>query len=327
MNQYVASFTTHLQDALSIGRSNSFTPQHTSFQNIIITGLGGSGIGGKIVAQLIGDSCKVPVYVNNDYVLPAFVSENTLVIASSYSGNTEETLISVEQALKAGATVYCVSSGGKLIDLAKEKGLGHTIIPGGFPPRAAFGYSFPQLFFVLEKFGFINNSFDNSIERTIALLNAAEEDIKNEALKIAEQIHGKTPVIYSEAKFEGVAVRFRQQINENSKVLCWHHVLPEMNHNELVGWAGANEQFAVLMLNNESDFYRTKERFKFSKNIFSQYTSTIIDIHSQGDNDLMRSLYLIHLTDWISCYLADLRGVDSIEVNVIVSLKSKLAQF
>lgn len=327
MKSYVADFAQHLSQALTIGKASTFVPAKKDIQNIIITGLGGSGIGGKIISQLVSAKCSVPMYVNNDYKLPAFVGPKTLVIASSYSGNTEETLISVEQALAAGAEVFCISSGGRLSEIAKEKGLGLLQLPGGFPPRAAFGLSFPQLYFALSTYGFVDRSFEKIFEQAIQLFNSSEEEIKQDAYKLAEQLHGKTPVIYSEAGFEGVAIRFRQQLNENSKVLCWHHILPEMNHNELVGWAGGTEDVAAILIQNESDYYRTKERFVFSKNVFNNYTSTIIDLNSQGDSDLLRSLYLIHLTDWTSCYLADMRNVDAIEIDVINKLKSRLAEF
>lgn len=328
MKGYVADFSQHLAQALEIGKSCSFVPSSKKIDNIIITGLGGSGIGGKIISQLIGGSCPVPIYVNNDYTLPAFVGANTLVIASSYSGNTEETLISVEQAMAAGAEVFAITSGGKLLEIVKEKGFGYITLPGGFPPRAAFGLGFPQLYFALSKYGFVNNDFLAIIEKTINMLNSSEEEIKQDAYKLAEGLHGKNRVVlYSEADFEGVSIRIRQQLNENSKILCWHHIIPEMNHNELVGWAGGDSDVAVILLQNESDHYRSKERFVFSRNVFQNYTSTILDLHSQGDSDLMRTLYLVHLTDWTSCYLADMRNVDAVEIDVINKLKSRLAEF
>ncbi|MES2629736.1 MAG: bifunctional phosphoglucose/phosphomannose isomerase [Bacteroidota bacterium] len=327
MKNLVADFSNHLDQALTIGRENSFVPSNKDIRNIIITGLGGSGIGGKIISQLVSGTCPVPIYINNDYKLPAFVGPHTLVVACSYSGNTEETLSSVEQSLAAGAEVFCITSGGKLAEIAREKNLGVITVPGGFPPRAAFGLTFPQLYAALNIYGFIDKQYQAVIEQVIGVLNASEEDIKRDAYVLAEKLHGKTPVIYSEAGFEGVAIRFRQQLNENSKVLCWHHILPEMNHNELVGWAGGDENVAVVLIQNESDFYRTKERFVFSKNVMGDKTSTIIDLKSQGDSDLFRALYLIHLTDWTSCYLADLRNVDAVEINVINKLKSRLAEF
>lgn len=327
MKSYVAAFAQHLEQALEIGKQHAFHPSTKDIRNIIITGLGGSGIGGKIISQLVADTCRVPIYINNDYRLPAFVNQHTLVIASSYSGNTEETLFSVEQAITAGAEVFCITSGGKLAEIAKANSLGIISVPGGLPPRAAFGISFPQLYFALNKYDFVDNSFISVFDQVIQLINASQEEIKIEAYSLAEKLHGKNPVLYAEAAFEGVAIRFRQQLNENSKILCSHHVLPEMNHNELVGWAGGSQDHAVVLIRNESDFYRTKERFTFSKNVFSQHTSTIIELNSQGDSNLFRTLYLIHLTDWASCYLADLRNVDAIEIDVINKLKARLTEF
>ncbi|HEX4886604.1 MAG TPA: bifunctional phosphoglucose/phosphomannose isomerase [Luteibaculaceae bacterium] len=327
MKSYVAAFAQHLAEAIKIGQHTQVA-NPPSFSNVIITGLGGSGIGGKIVSQLVAPSCPVPIYVNNDYTLPAFVGPSTLVIASSYSGNTEETLISVNQALKAGAFVYCITSGGKLAELANSQSLGLTLIPSGYPPRAAFGYGFPQLLYVLAAFQLIDSSFEHSLKEAIGMLEKQENQIQAEALQIAKSLYQKERVvIYAEADFEGVCIRFRQQLNENSKILCWHHILPEMNHNELVGWAGGNENTAVVLIQNDSDYYRTTERFVFSKAVFEKYTSSITALRSQGTDDLVRSLYIIHLTDWVSCYLADLRGVDAIEIDVINQLKSRLAEF
>ena len=160
----------------------------------------------------------------------------------------------------------------------------------------------------------------------MALLDAEEDQIKKEAKEIAQKLQNKIPVIYSDAKFEGVSIRFRQQINENSKMLCWHHVVPEMNHNELVGWRERNEKIAVVFIRNNHDFERNQERMEFTKEVVRQYASDIVEIYSKGDYDLVRSMYLIHYTDWISFYLAELQGVDAVEVDVIGRLKSQLAQ-
>ncbi len=325
MEKLVAAFTDHLKTAIEIGSKQDKKASENTIQNVVITGLGGSGIGGKIAAQLVQDEINVPVVTNNDYGIPSFVSENTLLIASSYSGNTEETLEAVEKGKEKGAEIFCITSGGKLADFATNNGYGLIQIPGGLPPRAAFGYSFPQLFVVLASYGLIENNKFAEIESAVSTMNNGLQGIKTEAQNIAKKLFGKTTAIYAEAKFEGMATRFRQQLNENSKVLCWHHVLPEMNHNELVGWAGGSKDIAVVLIKNESDYYRTKERFIFSEKVFSQYTDTLIEINSQGKTDLERTLYLIHLTDWVSVYLAELRGVDPVEVDIITSLKAKLA--
>jgi glucose/mannose-6-phosphate isomerase len=187
-------------------------------------------------------------------------------------------------------------------------------------------YSLTQQFFLLNHYNLIQNDFILKIQNAIELLNSEIDNIKAKAKNITESISNKTTVIYSEANFEGVAVRFRQQLNENAKVLCWHHALPEMNHNELVGWAGGNEEKAVIVFRNETDYARTQTRMDIQKSVIEQYTSTYIECYSKGDSDIERALYFILLGDWVSVYLSELRNVDSIEVKVIDHLKSELAK-
>jgi glucose/mannose-6-phosphate isomerase len=136
----------------------------------------------------------------------------------------------------------------------------------------------------------------------------------------------KIPVIYAVDGYNGVATRFRQQINENSKMLCWHHVIPEMNHNELVGWAGGSKEFAVIILRSKSDYTRSQARIDINKEIISKYTPHILEVWSKGDYHLEKALYLIHLTDWASCFLGDKKNVDLTEVNVINHLKNSLSK-
>jgi glucose/mannose-6-phosphate isomerase len=326
MDELIAGFPAQLKEAVEIGKSAQINAPSNPIQNVLISGLGGSGIGGKIVAQLVSDSIAVPVTINNDYAIPAFVNENTLVIISSYSGNTEETLAAMEQALAKNAEVACITSGGRVLEIAKEKGLNHIVIPGGNPPRACLGYSLTQQFYLLHNYGLIDDSFENQLTAAIAQLERENDSIKQRAEKVANLLYGKTPVIYAEAASEGLAVRFRQQLNENSKTLCWHHVFPEMNHNELVGWAGGSEKLAVLIFRNESDYSRTQVRMNISKEIFAKYTNTIIELPSKGNSAIESSLYLIYLGDWISLYLAWKNEADPIEIEVIDYLKSSLSK-
>lgn len=327
MQRFVSAFTKQLQEAIEIGKSTQLSPINKAIQNIVISGLGGSGIGGKIVAQLTEKQLSVPVVINNNYALPNFANENTLVIISSYSGNTEETVSALKEAISKGCEIACITSGGEIESLAKENNINLIIVPGGNPPRAMLTYSLVQQFFILNNYGLINNSFLTEIENSIKLLNNNEEAIKKEAKEAAEKINGKILAIYADSGYEGVTVRFKQQINENSKVLCWNHVIPEMNHNELVGWAGGSNEYAAIFLRNDNDFERNQVRMEVSKDIISKHTNTVIEIYSKGTSKIERTLYLILLTDWVSVFLADLRGVDSIEVDVITGLKNKLSSF
>jgi glucose/mannose-6-phosphate isomerase len=180
--------------------------------------------------------------------------------------------------------------------------------------------------YVLYKLNFISKTVINEIKSSIDLIKYDQDEIKNKAETVAKLIHGKIPVIYTTDRMESVAVRLRQQINENSKALCWHHVFPEMNHNELVGWTEKNDDIAVIFLRNKDDYKRNAIRMDISKEIFTKYTNTIIEIFSKGQNLVERSMYLVHLGDWITWYLSQLRGADAIEVNVINYLKNELAK-
>ncbi len=326
MKELIASFTAQLRQAVDIGEAASFKKHTGEIRNVLITGLGGSGIGGSIINQIIEQEIKVPVIVNKDYFLPSFVGPETLVIVSSYSGNTEETLGAMKIAMERGAKIVCVTSGGRVLDIAKEKGYDHIIIPGGMPPRACLAYSFTQLFYVLHGFGLIGDWFKLDFETSIHLLDHEEEHICAEAYYLAEKLHKHVPVIYSQANYEAVCVRFRQQINENSKMLCWHHALPEMNHNELVGWTIPNDKLAVVFFRNENDYERTKARMELTKSIVTKYTPYIFEVYSKGATQLQRSLYLIHFGDWVSWYLSEIRNIDATEVKVIDFLKGELSK-
>ena len=313
MKALVQNFTKQLKEAKIIADKAIISPSK-NIQNIVITGLGGSGIGGTIISELVSDSCTLPIIINKDYFLPAFVNENTLLIVSSYSGNTEETLSAMQQAISKKAQIVCITSGGKVLELAKQHQFDFIEIPGDNPPRSCIGYSLVQLIKVLVAKDFADKTLFSDLEKAIALLDKENAAIKIESQKIAEKLLNKITVIYSLGTCEGAVVRFRQQINENSKMLCWHHVFPEMNHNELVGWTEKNDN-------------RTKKRYEVCKPIFEKYSSGVIDIAAKGESKLEQFLYLINIGDWISCDIADLRGIDPVEVNVINHLKGELAKF
>lgn len=326
MKELVADFPKQLEGALNIASAISLHPSNNTIQNVLITGLGGSGIGGSIIAELTVQEAKVPVSVSKTYFIPDYVNENTLVIACSYSGNTEETINALSLAIQKKAKITCITSGGKITETAKEKNLDLISIPGGMPPRACLGYSLTQLFAVLAFHQIIGGGWKEALKGAIELLNKENNSIQKKAKALAEHLHNKIPVIYSTTYYEGVAIRFRQQINENGKMLCWHHAFPEMNHNELVGWRIKNEQLAVVMFRDEEDFERNQTRFEICKEIIKDCTANIKEIYTVGKNAIEKSIYLIHLGDWASVYLAEMRGVDATEVKVIDKLKSALAE-
>jgi glucose/mannose-6-phosphate isomerase len=326
MKSLVQNFTQQLKEAKAIAEK-AVISEGKNIAHIVITGLGGSGIGGTIISELISDSCKVPITINKDYFLPAFVNENTLVIISSYSGNTEETLEAMQVAISKKAQIACITSGGKVLALAKQHQFDFIEIPGGKPPRSCIGYGLVQIIKVLIAKGFAPVSLFSDLDKSISLLDAENAAIKEESQVVAKKLVNKFPILYSLGTCEGTVVRFRQQINENSKMLCGHHTLPEMNHNELVGWTTKNEDLVVVTFHTSFDYARTKKRYDVCRPIFEKYSSSVIDITAKGTSKLEQFFYLINIGDWISCYIADLRGIDPVEVNVIDHLKAELAKF
>lgn len=326
MKALVENFSRQLAEAKQIA-DKAIIEKTEGIQNIVVTGMGGSGIGGTIITELCGKNCPVPVTVSKDYFLPGFVSNKTLVIVSSYSGNTEETLSSMNEAIRLKAKVVCVTSGGKILELAKQHGFEFIEIPGGQPPRSCLGYSLVQLIKVFVAKGFADASIFNDLEKSIQLLDTEEKNIQEASKKIAQKLYQKFPIIYTLGSCEGIVVRFQQQINENSKMLCGHNTFPEMNHNELVGWVDENKDLVVVTFRTSFDYERSVKRYEVCKPIFEKLSSGVVDIYAKGESKLEQFMYLVHIGDWISCDLADLKGIDPVEVKVIDRLKSELANF
>ncbi|MBT8234394.1 MAG: bifunctional phosphoglucose/phosphomannose isomerase [Saprospiraceae bacterium] len=327
MNDLIDQFPEQIMEAIEIGEKAEIKAHDKPIYKAYVAGLGGSGIGANYIGEFIRESCQIPYCVGKGYSIPKYVDENTLAICSSYSGNTEETLFSFAEMQKTGAKIVIISSGGKLIEGAKELGLDYIQVPANSPsPRACLGYSIIQQLYVLNKLGFIPDTFKSELKSSVDLIKFDSDDIKKSAKAVADRIYDKIPIIYTTDRMESVAVRLRQQINENAKMLCWHHVVPEMNHNELVGWREKHENVAVIYLRNHDDFKRNQLRIKINQEIISKYSDTIIDIFSKGSSLIEKAFYLTHLGDWISWYLSELKNVDAIEIDVINYLKSELAK-
>lgn len=327
MDTLIERFPAQLVESLEIGNAATLTAPKNEINKIYVAGLGGSGIGGDFVAEMVKSECKVPYLVGKGYQIPAYVDKNTLAIISSYSGNTEETLSAFDHIEKTGAKIICIASGGKVIARAKEAGYDYIEVPGNWPsPRACLGFSLVQQVFVLQKLGFITDTVSSQIKTAVDVIKYDQDDIKSKALEIAKHLYGKTPIIYTTDRMESVAMRLRQQINENAKLLCWHNVIPEMNHNELVGWKAKRDDVAVLYLRNKDDYKRNATRIDINKTIISKLTPTVLEVYSKGQSLPEKMLYLVNLGDWVSWYMSEMHGVDSIEVDVIDYLKGELAK-
>ncbi len=325
MDKLIAQFPKQIADALEIAKDAQLDSLiNCSFKNVVICGMGGSGIGGKIVSQWFYSQSNVPITVVQGYNIPNFVDKDTLVIGSTYSGNTEETLTAVKAAEKKGATIISISSGGEMIRFCKEIKSDYIRVPGGNPPRSMLAFSVIQLVKILSAAGVISKEALHQIDNCRHLLNAELLTIKQEAKKMASHIYEKQCVLYGPTELESVLIRARQQINENAKQLCWHHVIPEMNHNELVGWGGGNDDIAVIFFISQFIGERNKLRFKLSEEIISEKTKSLMTIEGRGKTLVEEYFYFIHIIDWGSVYLAELNGVDPVEIRVIEYLKDSL---
>jgi glucose/mannose-6-phosphate isomerase len=268
---FIRNFPEQIEEAQRIAEGieiEDFKPYQ-----IVIAGVGGSAIGGDILASWLFKRIDIPIFVNRAYKLPTFVGENTLIFAVSYSGNTEETLSLFEGGLKKGCKIVAITSGGKLESRAKEENVKLISIPKGKPPRAAVAYLFVPIVVVLKKLGIYEPDAELSV--TIENLKQLRERLvpeittqDNPAKQIALQLHGETPIIYGLAIFNAIARRWQTQLNENAKVLAWHGTFPEMNHNEIEGWANdynPKRFTAILLRDNFLLEGRLQKRVKLTK--------------------------------------------------------------
>jgi len=327
MDKMIARFPEQLSEALALAQNVTLKKHSAPLRTIFISGLGGSGIGGNFVQEFVRPVCKLPVVVSKGYHAPAWVNKHTLAICSSYSGNTEETLSTLEQLLQTGAQVVCIASAGRLIEIAQQRGLDYVQVPGGWSsPRACLGFSVVAQLAVLRAAKLIPLKLLTQVGAAQKMLAKDQAAIQKSARKIAAALVGKTPVVYTADHNEAVAVRWRQQINENAKMLAWHHVVPEMNHNELVGWRDNRPDVAVIWLRNKDDFQRTSIRMDINKEMIGELAGNSTEIWSKGKSPIEKAFYLVHLGDWMSFYLAELRQVDPVEIKVIDYLKAELAK-
>jgi len=306
------------------------------YHNIVVTGLGGSAIGGDIIRTYAMQKAQVPVIVNRDYDMPAFVNENSLVLAVSYSGQTEETLSSYQQARQQGADIIAVTGGGKLAEMAQDHGCAVVKIPGGLAPRAATGYLLAPLALILEDLDIVKD-VRLELNETVEVLKTLRESLhpgvgypQNQARAIAQDLKGCLPVIWgSSSRSEIAAMRWKTQINENSKCPAYFGNFPELNHNEIVGFETPQDLLArmvIIILRDPSDHSRVQKRMEISQGIIKDKVKKIIEVKSQGESFLAKYYYLSYIGDYASYYLALEYGINPTPVKTIDYLKAELAR-
>jgi len=335
MFESIWDFPENLKDAFALGEKIRLNHAYNNIQNIVIAGMGGSAIGGDVVSVLEKQNLNVPMVVCRGYSVPNWVNENTLVICSSYSGNTEETLAALEDAHMKNAQICGITTGGKISERLRELEKDVVIIPSGLQPRAALAFSFVPIAKCLEKTGVISLSFDNWMEDAIEAISKArelysQENENNPVYELAQQVYDKIPVIYADNSTLGVAaVRLKGQICENGKMLAYHNELPEFNHNEIVGWENnpdIYEKLFVLWLTDSDDNPRVKHRQEITQNILNEVGADQYVLEMTGNSFQERFLHSVHYGDWLSYWCAILHGTDPSPVEKISRLKEELSR-
>ncbi len=335
MFQSIWNFPKNLKDALVLGNKINLKNDYTHIENIVIAGMGGSAIGGDIVSVLESSNIKIPYVVCRDYSIPEWVNSHSLVICSSYSGNTEETISAFHKSIKSGASICGITTGGTLLKLLEKHGKDFIRIPSGLQPRAAVAFSFIPIIKLIEKIGIIQSDLDFWIRKSITDLEKnrvvySKEGNVNPVYELACKIYKKIPIIYSDTSSMRVnAVRLKGQINENGKMLAYNNDLPELNHNEIVGWKNNSEFFkflCVLWLVDDSDNSRTKMRKSITEKILNEVNVPQYSIQIIGKSFQERFLHMIHYGDWLSFWCAILHETDPSPVEKIVRLKNELSK-
>lgn len=311
-------------------------PSHySSVDKVIILGMGGSAIAGDLLSGLIAGECRVPIVVNRDYDLPPFVDASTLVIASSYSGMTEETLSAFEQALATPAKKIVITTGGRLKGLAEQHDIPIFSIGYTAPPRAALAHSLFPLLGICQSLGLISDKTADVAETARVLedmqttLGTGCSQGVNGAKQLAKKLHGRVVVVYGGGILAPVAQRWKTQINENSKAWAFYETFPELNHNAVVGYEFPDnmaQSMSVVMLRSRRLHPRILLRYQVTSEILSKANVDHEPVDGLGESALSQVMSLVLLGDWVSYYLALLYETDPSPVEVISELKQRLKQ-
>jgi glucose/mannose-6-phosphate isomerase len=312
-------------------------PSPEVIRNIVVLGMGGSGISGDVVAAAFNDELPVPVQVLKQMRTPAYVGPGTLAFAMSYSGDTEETVSMAQSAVRAGAQLVAVSRGGALAQLAHDAGALHLPCPDGYLPRAAIGALVAPLVVTLFRLGFAPGGHANLVEAQRQLAarrdkcKPAVEGAANPAREIARKIDRTFPLIYGGGALGGVAAyRWKCDVNENAKAPAFWHQLPELDHNEICAWGQhgdvTRQLITVIELRHGYEHERLGPRFDMTLEIIEEALHQVICVEAEGEGRLAQLLDLIYVGDWVSCYLALDNDVDPGPIDAIFELKSRLAK-
>jgi len=317
MYSLLENFPNQVKDGWELGADIKFS----DINRIIIAGMGGSALSGEILKSYLYNNIKIPMEVNKDYHLPKYVDAKTLVIVSSYSGNTEETIEAFKDANRVSCQILVMASGGRLEEIAKQFRKPLISLPSGMPPRTAYGYSFFAILKILQNSGLIANQ----INELKSLITSLKKDVfKKKAEEIAQKLEGKIPIIYSSQRLASVAYKWKINFNENAKIHAFCNYFPELNHNEMVGYTKLNGDYFVLIIKDDYDNSPIKKRMEVTKHLIQQHKCPVLEIDLAGVSLLTKIFTTIYLGDWVSYFTALNNNVDPSPVDIVENFKKKL---
>ena len=333
MKDAIYNFADDINQASKIGKKIRLNKKYNNIHNIIVVGMGGSAIGGDINKMLLKNDLSIPLIVSRNYFIPKWANKHSLVVVSSYSGGTEETLSAFKDALSKECQIYGITTGGILSKKLRSNDLDFILIPSGLQPRAALAYSFVPMLYLFLHLGLIKIDLNNNLMNSIKLLKSVRDDYslndqKNPTWVLSNKIFETIPIIYGETDNTSIiALRWSNQLSENSKMLAFCNEIPEFNHNEIVGWENNPkliEKLSIIWLTDESDHERISIRQKISNRILETIVKNQFEISLHGTTRFERLLHLIHFGDWVSLWCAYLHGTDPSPVEKILRLKEEL---
>ncbi|MGN6378647.1 MAG: bifunctional phosphoglucose/phosphomannose isomerase [Gaiellales bacterium] len=286
---------------------------------IVFAGMGGSAIGGELLRGLIADACPVPVTRVRGFGIPTWAGPGTLVVCVSYSGSTAETLACARQAHWQGASLLTVAGGGELAEMAESWGAAQAVVPPGLQPRAALGYLFGAIAGAFSEAGLAPAGLAEQ-----AALGAELAD-RDAARELGEQLSETVPLVYGAGPLAIVAYRWKTQLNENAKMHAFSHAFPEMGHNEIVGWQGADlAQFAAVILRDPTERAENTRMIEAARDLIAGDAAMTVEVEATGQSPAARAFSLVSQGDWVSYHAALARGVDPTPVERILALKERL---
>ena len=336
MLERVGELPQQCRAAWALAQALELPPTYGASRHVVILGMGGSAIGGALLQGLVAGECRVPVTIVRGYTLPAFVrGPDTLAIACSHSGNTEETLSALGDALEKGARPVVITTGGKAAALAEERGVPLVRYDYQSQPRAALGYSFTLLLGLFCRLGLVRDH-SADLDEAVQVMEAWQAEIepaipaaRNAAKSLAGRLGDQLPVVYGAGFLAAVANRWKTQFNENGKHWAFFDVLPELDHNTVVGLGipqAVRERVLVLMLRSNLDHPRVRVRWDVTRELLEREGVASETLQARGRSRLAHVLSLIHFGDYASVYLAMRNGVDPTPVETIAFLKRRLAE-